>query len=95
MAESEDRNRAQPPALVRRWESLGVGTQMAIAGPVLVALMFLLNVGAFAQPLWRSVLYGLIEGGFFTALLLVATASERSRRDGGRRAGGGGAAGRE
>jgi hypothetical protein len=95
VAEPGDREQRQPPALVRRWESLGVEVQAAIAGPVLVALMFLLNLGAFAQPLWRSVLYGLIEGGFFTGLLLVATANERSRRGGGRRADGGGAVDRE
>ncbi len=81
VAEPEDHGRAHPPALVRRLESLGTGVQAAIAGPVLVGLMFLLNLGVFAQPLWRSVLYGLIEGGFFTGLLLVATANERSRRD--------------
>jgi hypothetical protein len=80
MAEPDHRGVSEPPPLVRRWESLGTGLQAAIAGPVLVVLMFLLNLGVFAQPLWRSVLYGLIEGGFFTGLLLVATANERSRR---------------
>jgi hypothetical protein len=48
-----------------------------------VVLLFLANLGPFGQPLWRSVLYGIFEGGVVTGLLLVATRSERDRRRGG------------
>ena len=32
------------------------------------------------RPVWRSILYGLIESAPFTALVLVATANERRKR---------------
>jgi hypothetical protein len=70
----------QPPALLRRWESLSAPIQAAIAFPPLAVLLFLLNLSGFGQPLWRSILYGLIEAAPVTALILVATASERSKR---------------
>ena len=66
--------------LVLWWERLAVPKQIAIALPALSAALFLLNITVFGQPAWRSVLYGLFEGGVVTALLLVATASERSKR---------------
>lgn len=69
--------------LLRRWESLGTAVQAAIAFPPLAALLFLLNLGGFGQPLGRSVLYGLIEAVPVTALILVATANERRKRTGG------------
>ena len=62
------------------WERLSVPKQIAIAFPPLSALLFAVNVAVFNQPVWRSILYGLFEGGVVTALLLVATASERSKR---------------
>ncbi len=72
-----------PPGLLRRWESLSPFVQGAIVFPPLAALLFLLNLGAFNQPLGRSVLYGLIEALPVTALVLVATANERRKREGG------------
>ncbi|HKF76483.1 MAG TPA: hypothetical protein VKF59_10110 [Candidatus Dormibacteraeota bacterium] len=69
-----------PPPLLRRWEALSTGTQAAIVFPVLAVVLFLLNLGGFGQPLWRSILYGLIEALPFTALVLVATANERRKR---------------
>jgi hypothetical protein len=69
-----------PPALLRRWESLGPPVQAAVAFPPLAVLLFLLNLTGFNQPLWRSILYGLIEAAPVTALILVATASERRKR---------------
>ena len=41
---------------------------------------FLLNVGPFYQPVGRSILYGLFEGGVLTGLMAVATRTERGRR---------------
>ena len=66
--------------MLERWESLHAVRQAALAFPPLAVLLFLVNVGVFDQPVGRSVLYGLIEGGLFTALLLVATANERRKR---------------
>jgi hypothetical protein len=70
----------QPPALLRRWESLSVPVQGAIVFPPLAVALFLLNVGGFDQPVLRSIVYGLIEALPFTALVLVATANERRKR---------------
>ena len=72
--------RAQPNALLRWWEGRTPLVQAAIAGPPLVVLLFLANLGPFNQPLWRSILYGILEGGVLTGLLLVATQSERKKR---------------
>ena len=72
----------EPPKLVRRWESLSTGVQAAIVFPLLAVVFFLLNLLGFNQPVWRSVLYGLIESAPFTALVLVATANERRKRTG-------------
>jgi hypothetical protein len=72
--------RRQPGPLLRRWEALRPLAQAAIAGPPLVVLLFLVNWGPFHQPLWRSVLYGIFEGGVLTGLLLVATQTEKSKR---------------
>ena len=68
----------------QRWEGLQTWQQVAISFPLLWTFTFLLNLGPFAQPLVRSILYGIFEGGLLTALLLFATANERSRRDGGK-----------
>jgi hypothetical protein len=75
--------RERPNPLLRGWEALTPLVQGAVAGPPLVVLLFFANLGPFGQPLWRSVLYGIFEGGVLTGLLLVATRSERDRRRGG------------
>ncbi len=64
------------------WERLPAWQQALIAAPPLVVLFFLLNLGPFNQPLERSVIYGLIEGSFFTGLALAATAQEKARHRG-------------
>lgn len=65
---------------LRRWESIEPWRQGAIAFPPLGVLTFLLNLGPFNQPLLRSLVYGVLEGGILTGLLLVATATEKSKR---------------
>jgi hypothetical protein len=77
-----DRGR-RPNALVRWWEGLSALKQGGIAGPLLVIFLFLANLGPFNQPLWRSILYGILEGAVLTGLLLVATQSEKNKRQGG------------
>ena len=66
--------------MIERWEALSPFVQGALALPPLSVLLFLVNLGPFNQPLWRSILYGIFEGAVVTALLLVATASEKSKR---------------
>lgn len=70
----------EPRGLLRRWEALSTAVQAAIVFPLLAVLFFALNLGVFNQPLWRSILYGLIESAPFTALVLIATANERRKR---------------
>jgi hypothetical protein len=72
------KNRQNP--VVAWWESQTTPTQLAISFPVFAVLMLVINWGPFNQPLWRSVLYGLFEGGLLSGLLAVATATERGRR---------------
>jgi len=72
----------RPNALVRRWEGLSPLGQGAIAGPTLVVLLSLANLGPFNQPLWRSIVYGVLEGGLLTGMLLAVTQSEKRRRGG-------------
>jgi hypothetical protein len=65
---------------MRRWEALTPRVQAAIAFPIFGVLLFIINLGPFNQPLARSILYGIIEGGVVTGLLLVATANEKKKR---------------
>jgi hypothetical protein len=68
------------PAIVSWWEKLETWKQLAISFPVLAIFMLIVNVGPFNQPLWRSILYGIFEGGVLSGLLAVATAAERGKR---------------
>jgi hypothetical protein len=69
-----------PPAALAWWERLETWKQLSISFPVLAVLMLVLNLGAFGQPLLRSIFYGLFEGAVLSGLLAVATRTERSRR---------------
>ena len=69
-----------PPRFVLWWEALETWVQLGVSFPILASLTFLINIGPFNQPLLRSILYGLFEGGVLSGLLAVATASERARR---------------
>jgi hypothetical protein len=69
-----------PPRLVLWWETLETWVQLALSFPVFAVLTFLMNIGPFNQPVSRSVLYGLFEGGVLSGLMAVATATERGKR---------------
>ena len=69
-----------PPRVVLWWETLETWRQLAISFPVFAVLTFLLNIGPFGQPMVRSVLYGLFEGGVLAGLMAIATRTERDRR---------------
>jgi hypothetical protein len=71
------------PDLVRRWESLPTGVQGGVSFVVFAALLLFVNIAVFNQPLWRAILYGVIEGATLAGLLLVATANERRKRQAG------------
>lgn len=66
---------------MRRWESLPTRLQGGIAFAVLVAVLFFVNLAVFNQPLWRSIVYGVIEAAPLTALVLAATANEKRKRE--------------
>jgi hypothetical protein len=70
----------RPAPIVLWWEALETWKQLAISFPVLAVLMLLINIGPFGQPLVRSVIYAIFEGGVLSGLLAVATASERKKR---------------
>jgi hypothetical protein len=69
-----------PPGLLLWWEALETWVQLAISFPIFAGLTFLINVGPFNQPVYRSILYGLFEGAVLSGLMAVATATERRRR---------------
>jgi hypothetical protein len=69
-----------PPRLLIWWEGLETWVQLAVSFPVFAVLTFLTNIGPFNQPVFRSVLYGLFEGGVLSGLMAVATATERGQR---------------
>jgi hypothetical protein len=70
----------RPPAIVLWWESLETWKQLAISFPVFAVFMLLVNLGPFSQPLWRSILYGIFEGGVLSGIFAVITAAERGKR---------------
>jgi hypothetical protein len=72
----------EPPRLVVWWERLETWMQLAISFPMFAVVTFFLNIGPFNQPVGRSILYGLFEGGVLSGLMAVATATERGRRRG-------------
>jgi hypothetical protein len=72
--------RSEPPALLRRWEELSTGKQIAISAPIFLVVFFVLNQFPFNQPLARSVAYAIIEAPFFVAIAIWATHAERAKR---------------
>ena len=71
--------------LILWWEALETWRQLLISFPVFALLTLVINLGAFNQPLLRSIFYGLFEGAVLSGMLAVATATERGRRQGDRR----------
>lgn len=80
MTGGEPGRRPEPPALLRGWEELRTGKQIAISAPIFLALFFVLNQFPFNQPLTRSVAYAIIEAPFFVAIAIWATHAERAKR---------------
>jgi hypothetical protein len=80
MGEPRSGARRDVPRVILWWESLETWRQLLMSFPVLSVLMFVINLGAFSQPLGRSIFYGLFEGAVLSGLLAVATATERGQR---------------
>lgn len=66
--------------LLLRWEGLPAPTQIVIAFPTLVVLLFLLHVTLFLQPVGRSILYGVFWAILGTYLVVIATRTEAAKR---------------
>jgi hypothetical protein len=72
--------RHRPPTLLRRWEELHVGVQVAIVAPVAILLLWAAHVFLLNQPVWRGLGYGVFWGLLATAAIVGASRSERARR---------------
>jgi hypothetical protein len=80
--------RHEPPALVRRWEALHVGVQVAIVAPLAVLLLWAAHVYLMNQPVGRGLAYGIFWGAIVTGAVVGASRAEAARRRaGGRRPG--------
>jgi hypothetical protein len=79
-ANSQSGSPRAAPRLLLWWEGLATWVQLAVSFPILAVLTFLINIGPFNQPTFRSVLYGLFEGAVLSGMIAVATATERGRR---------------
>lgn len=73
-----------PSPLLRRWEDLNPGVQIALVAPVAVLLLWGLHVGLLNQPVWRGLAYGIFWGLLVTGAVVGASRAERARRLGGR-----------
>ena len=73
--------RKPPPKLVLRWEALSPGVQVAIAGPVMLALLWAAHVFLMNQPIWRGLGYAVFWGVFATGAVVAASRNERARRE--------------
>lgn len=68
-------------SLIRRWENLPLGVQIAIVGPASILLLWLIHVSLLNQPPLRGFSYGIFWGVLLTIALVGATRSERARRE--------------
>jgi hypothetical protein len=66
--------------LLLRWEKLPAHTQVVIAFPTLVVLLFIIHITLFLQPFGRSVLYGVFWAILGTYLVVIASRTEAAKR---------------
>jgi hypothetical protein len=68
--------------MIRPWERLSVGWQVAIAFPTWAVLLFLFHLGPLNQPPIRAAFYGVFWSIVFTPVGVLATQNElRKRRE--------------
>ena len=72
--------RRQTPHLVRWWEELHILTQIAVVGPLAIAVLWAAHVYLLNQPLGRGLVYGVFWGALATGAVVGASRSERARR---------------
>jgi hypothetical protein len=70
----------QRSGLLRRWEDLPPGVQVAVVGPVAWILLFVIHLTLLNQPVGRAVGYAFFWGILATGAIVGATRSERARR---------------
>jgi hypothetical protein len=69
-----------PSPLLRRWEELHPGVQIAIVAPLAILLLWGIHVGMLNQPVGRGLAYGIFWGLLVTAAVVGASRAERARR---------------
>jgi hypothetical protein len=72
--------RRPPSPLLRRWEELHPGVQIAIVAPLAILLLWAVHVGMLNQPAGRGFGYGVFWGLLVTAAVVGAGRAERARR---------------
>ena len=70
----------EPSPLLRRWEALHVGVQLAIVAPLAVLLLWAAHVGLMNQPAGRGLAYGIFWGALVTGAVVGASRAEAARR---------------
>jgi hypothetical protein len=73
--------RRPPPAILRRWEALSIGAQVAICLPVTVLALWAAHVYLLNQPPGRGFGYGVFWGVLATWAIVGASRAERARRE--------------
>lgn len=72
----------QPHPWLLKWESLPGQTQIAIAFPVLVVVLFLVHITLLRQPAVRGALYAVFWAIPGTYMVVIATRTEAAKRRG-------------
>ena len=71
---------SEPPVLLRRWEGLHIGIQLAIVAPLSVLLLWAAHVFLMNQPVGRGLAYGIFWGALLTGAVVGASRAEAARR---------------
>ena len=83
---AEERRRAAgdgkggPLRIVLWWEALHPAAQIAIVGPISVALLFVIHIGPLNQPTGRGFGYAVFWGVIVTGLVVGASRAEHAKR---------------
>ena len=68
------------PEIVKAWEDLHPGVQIAIVAPLAILLLWAAHVWLLNQPPLRGFGYGVFWGVLLTGVVVGASRSERARR---------------
>lgn len=67
--------------MIRPWERLSVGWQVAIAFPTWAVVLFLFHLGPLNQPPIRAAFYGVFWSILATPAVILATRNELQKRN--------------